>query len=84
MVHCRVASPYLSPTYPTEGDYSGRSGGYCDVPWRLHLGGGETSIGLVQVQSQLANLMMQLQDMEKEKVVCEHVWCTMCQVRGAS
>jgi hypothetical protein len=33
------------------------------------LGGGETSTGLVQVQSQLANMTMQLQDMEKMKVV---------------
>jgi hypothetical protein len=31
MVHCRVTSPYLSPTHPTEGDYSGRSGGNCNV-----------------------------------------------------
>jgi hypothetical protein len=40
--------------------------------------GGEILVGLVQVKYQLANLTMQLQDMEKTKVVCEHVWCTMC------
>jgi hypothetical protein len=41
-------------------------------------GGGETSTGMAQVQSQLTNLTMQLQDMAKAKVVHEHVWCTMC------
>jgi hypothetical protein len=45
-------------------------------------GGGETSTGLAQVQSQLANMTMQLQDMEKMKVVHEHVWCTMCWSEG--
>jgi len=38
--------------------------------------GVETSVGLAQVWSQLANLMMQLHDMAKVKVVCEHIWCT--------
>jgi hypothetical protein len=52
-----------------------------DVEIVMHLeatlGGGETSIGIAQVQYQLTNLTMQLQDMDKAKVVCEHVWCTM-------
>jgi hypothetical protein len=33
-------------------------------------GGAETSAGLAQVQSQLANLTIQLQDMAKAKVMC--------------
>jgi hypothetical protein len=46
------------------------------------LGGAETSVGLVQVQSQLANLTIQLQDMDKTKVMHEHVWCTTCRFKG--
>jgi hypothetical protein len=46
------------------------------------LGGGETSMGLAQVQSKHSNLTMQLQDMVKTKVVHEHVWCTTCQSKG--
>jgi hypothetical protein len=42
-------------------------------------GGGETSTILVQVQSRLANMTVQLQDMENMKVVHENVWCTMYQ-----
>jgi hypothetical protein len=45
-------------------------------------GGGETSTGMAQVQSQLTNITMQLQDMAKAKVVHEHVWCTMCHIEG--
>jgi hypothetical protein len=40
------------------------------------------SAGLAQVQSQLTNLTMQLQDMEKRKVVREHVWCTTYRIEG--
>jgi hypothetical protein len=36
--------------------------------------GEEISIGLAQVQSQLANMKMQLHDMTKENVMHEHVW----------
>jgi hypothetical protein len=49
---------------------------------RVYVGGGETLIGLVQVQSQLVNLTMQLQDMAKTKVGCENVWCTGCLIEG--
>jgi hypothetical protein len=41
-------------------------------------GGAETSTGLVQVQSQLDNLKMQLQDIVNTKVEHECVWCTTC------
>jgi hypothetical protein len=44
--------------------------------------GVETSTGLVQVQLQLSNLTIELQDMAKEKVVHEHVWCTTCHSKG--
>ena len=36
--------------------------------------GEEISIGLAQVQSQLANMKMQLHDMTKENIMHEHVW----------
>jgi hypothetical protein len=32
MVHCRVASPYPSPTYQAEGDYLSISNGYFNAP----------------------------------------------------
>jgi hypothetical protein len=41
-------------------------------------GGAETLVGSTQVKSQLANLTMQLQDMENSKVVHKNVWCTKC------
>jgi hypothetical protein len=50
--------------------------------WRLHQEGQRHRQGLAQVQSQLANLTMQLQDMAKEKVMHEHVWCTTCRFEG--
>jgi hypothetical protein len=37
------------------------------------LGGGETSIGIAQVQSEVANITTHLQDMSTEKAVSEHV-----------
>jgi hypothetical protein len=40
------------------------------------LGGTETSTRLVQVQSQLANLTIQIPDMAKTKVVHENIWYT--------
>jgi hypothetical protein len=66
MVYCGVTSPYLSPTHPTEGDDSSR-GGRNSMCLEATLGGAETSTGLAQVQLQLANLMMQLQDMAKKR-----------------
>jgi hypothetical protein len=64
-----------------------------NIMWRLKqrswilcleatLGDGETWPGLVQVQSQVTNITMQLQHMAKAKVVWEHVWCTMCHIEG--
>jgi len=46
------------------------------------LGGAETLTGLVQVQSQLANLTIQLQDMDKTKFMCDYIWCTTCHSEG--
>jgi hypothetical protein len=40
------------------------------------------SARLAQVQSQLTNLIMQLQDMVKAKVVHGNVWCTLCHIEG--
>jgi hypothetical protein len=66
MVYCGVTSPYLSPLTQQKVMTQAEA-----VEIAMHLeatpGGAETSTGLVQVQSQLANLMMQLQDMAKIK-----------------
>ena len=39
---------------------------------------GENAIGMNQIQMQLANSMLQLQDIKKGKEHCEEVWCTQC------
>ena len=36
----------------------------------------EASAGMAQIQSQLANLTLQLQDIKKGKEIREEVWCT--------
>jgi hypothetical protein len=75
------ASPYLSPTYPTEGDYSGRSNGDCDA-----LGGytrrrrdidrfGTGTVSAGQPNDAIARY-------GKGKFMHEHVWCTMCRSEG--
>jgi hypothetical protein len=38
--------------------------------------------GMAQVQSQLATLTIQLQDLAKGKEKCEEVWCTTCRIEG--
>lgn len=44
----------------------------------------ETSVGMAQIQSQLANLTLQLQDIKKGKKTREEVWCTKWKVEGHS
>jgi hypothetical protein len=44
--------------------------------------GEEKMIGLAQVQFQLSNLTMELQDIEKSKVVHKHVWRMTCRSEG--
>lgn len=44
----------------------------------------ETSVGMAQIQIQLANLALQLQDMKKGKETKEEVWCTKCRTKGHS
>ena len=44
----------------------------------------ETSARMQQIQSQLANLILQLQDMKKGKEVKEEVWCTKWRTEGHS
>ena len=39
---------------------------------------GETDIGMNQIQAQLANLMLQLQDIKKAKEYHDDLWCTHC------
>lgn len=44
----------------------------------------ETSVGMVNIQNQLANLTLQLHDMKKGNEVREEVWCTKCRTKGHS
>lgn len=44
----------------------------------------EASGGMVQIQSQLANLTLQLQDIKKGKEIREEVWCTKCKTKDHS
>ena len=44
----------------------------------------ETSAGMQQIQSRLANLTLQLQYMRKDKEVREYVWYTKCRTEGHS
>ena len=39
-------------------------------------------MGMAQVQSQLASLTLQLQDISKQKERREDVWCTYCHTKG--
>ena len=41
---------------------------------------GETVDGMNQIQAQLANLMLQLQDIKKGKEDHNDLWCTRCHV----
>ena len=38
----------------------------------------ETSTGMTQLQTQLANLTLQVHDIKKGKEVQEETWCTKC------
>ena len=38
--------------------------------------------GMVQIQSQLDNLTIQLQDIKKGKEAQEYLWCTKCRTDG--
>ena len=37
---------------------------------------GESTVGMNQIEAQLANLMLQLQDIKKEKENRDDLWCT--------
>ena len=41
---------------------------------------GETAVGMNQIQAQLANMMLQLQDIKKAKEYHDKLWCTRCHV----
>ena len=43
---------------------------------------GDGAAGMVQIQSQLANLTIQLQDIKKGKESHEYLWCTKCRMDG--
>ena len=43
---------------------------------------GNGATGMVQIQSQLANLTIQLQDIKKGKEAHEDLWCTKCRTDG--
>ena len=42
----------------------------------------EIGVGMNQIQLQLANLMIQLQDIKKGNEICEEFWCTQCHIEG--
>ena len=42
----------------------------------------ETTVGMNQIQVQLANLTIQLHDIKKEKDEHDDLWCTRCHVDG--
>ena len=37
---------------------------------------GDTDLGIMQIRSQLDNLIVQLQDIKRGKKVQEYLWCT--------
>ena len=43
---------------------------------------GDGAAGMVQIQSQMANLTIQLQDIKKGKESQEYLWCTKCRMDG--
>ena len=43
---------------------------------------GDGAAGMGQIQSQLDNLMIQLQDIKKGKEAHEDLWCTKCKTDG--
>ena len=40
------------------------------------------AVGMMQIQSQLANLTIQLQDIKKGKEAQEYLWCKKCRTNG--
>ena len=44
----------------------------------------ETSIGMTNLQNQLANLTLQLHEIKKGKEVERELWCTKCKGHGHS
>ena len=42
----------------------------------------EIGVGMNQIQSQLVNMVIQLQDINKGKELREEVWCTRCYIEG--
>ena len=44
----------------------------------------EASVGMTQIQNQLAQLTLQLQVMKNGKGVRKEVWCTKCRTKGHS
>ena len=43
---------------------------------------GETTVGMNQIQAQLANMTLQLQDIKKAKEDHDDLWCTQCRANG--
>ena len=42
----------------------------------------DDAAGMVQIQSEMDNLMIQLQDIKKGKEAQEYLWCTKCRMDG--
>jgi hypothetical protein len=81
MVHYKVSPPNIILSHPAKVTTQAE---VVEITMRLEStpGGAEISVGLAQVQSQLAKLTIQLQDMAKYKVVQENLWCTTCRSEG--
>ena len=43
---------------------------------------GDAGVEIMQIQSQLVNLMLQIQHIKKGKYVQEEMWCTKCRTEG--
>ena len=43
---------------------------------------GNGTVGMIQIQSQLANLTIHLQDIKRGREVQEDLWCTRCHSNG--
>ena len=43
---------------------------------------GDGTAGMIQIQSQLANLTIQLHDIKRGKEVQENLWCMRCRTNG--
>jgi hypothetical protein len=81
VVYCRIVVAYTFPFDATE-DYDMQSEAL-EITMKLEASPvGENGAGMAQVQSQLAALTIQLQELVKGKEKHEEVWCVTCRTKG--